>query len=383
MSTTLDGQQTVATSPTADEFAQRLLDAVLGAQLVQAAYLGDRLGYYRALAEAGPLTAPELASRTGTAERYAREWLEHQAVAGVLAVDDPSAAPEERRFELPAGPAESLTDTASPTHVLPMARMVGGLGKRLDALVEAYRSGGGVSWAEFGEDAREGQGGANRPLFLGALPREYLPSVPEIAAVLSRGGRIADVGCGVGWSSIGMALAHPTVTVDGYDIDVPSIEDARANAADAGVADRVRFHTTDIATVPGAYDLVTAFECIHDMPDPVTVLAAMRRLAGPDGMVLVMDENVAETFTAPGGDVEQLMYGWSITCCLPDGLSTPGSVGTGTVMRPDTVRRYATDAGFAGVDVLPIQDDFFRFYRLRPPSSTGTGDPDDGSRVRM
>jgi hypothetical protein len=115
----------------------------------------------------------------------------------------------------------------------------------------------------------------------------------------------------------------------------------------------------------------------------VTVLAAMRRLAGPDGMVLVMDENVAETFTAPGGDVEQLMYGWSITCCLPDGLSTPGSVGTGTVMRPDTVRRYATDAGFAGVDVLPIQDDFFRFYRLRPPSSTGTGDPDDGSRVRM
>ena len=381
MSNAHDGQQTPTTSPTADEFAQRLLDAVLGAQFVQAAYLGDRLGYYRALAASGPLTPPELATRTGTAERYAREWLEHQAVSGVLTVDDQAAAPEERRFELPAGPAESLTDTTSPAHLLPLARMVGGIGKCLDSLVEAYRSGDGVGWAEFGEDAREGQGGANRPLFLGALPREYLPSIPDIEAVLSGGGRIADVGCGVGWSSIGIALAHPDVTVDGYDVDAPSIDTARANAAEAGVADHVQFYTTDVATVPGNYDLVTAFECIHDMPDPVAVLAAMRRLAAPDGVVLVMDENVAETFTAPGGDVERLMYGWSITCCLPDGLATPGSVGTGTVMRPDTLRRYATEAGFAGVDILPVNDDFFRFYRLHPPSSTTPEDSDEASRV--
>jgi 2-polyprenyl-3-methyl-5-hydroxy-6-metoxy-1,4-benzoquinol methylase len=366
MSTTLDGQQTAPASTTADEFAQRLLDAVLGAQFVQAAYLGDRLGYYRALAGNGPLSPSELASRTGTAERYTREWLEHQAVVGVLTVDHPGAAPDERRFELPAGPAEVLTDTVSPTHVLPMARMVGGLGKHLDALVGAYRSGGGVSWAEFGEDARAGQAAANRPLFLGALPREYLPSIPDIAAVLAAGGRIADVGCGFGWSSIGMALAHPRVTVDGYDVDAPSIEVARANAVEAGVADRVHFHTDSAAGAVDRYDLVTAFECIHDMPDPVSVLATMRRLAQPDGVVLVMDENVAETFTAPGDDVEQLMYGWSITCCLPDGLATPGSVGTGTVMRPDTLRRYATDAGFSTVDVLPVQDDFFRFYRLHP-----------------
>ncbi len=226
-----------------------------------------------------------------------------------------------------------------------------------------------MSWAEFGEDVREGQGGANRPLFLGALPREYLPSIPEVAAVLAGGGRIADVGCGVGWSAIGTALAHPDVTVDGYDVDAPSIEAARANARAAGVADRVRFHTDDVATVADRYDLVTAYECIHDMPDPVSVLAAMRRLAEPDGVVLVMDENVAETFAAPGNEVEQLMYGWSITCCLPDGLSTTGSVGTGTVMRPDTLRRYATDAGFTGVDVLPVRDDFFRFYRLNQKSA--------------
>jgi SAM-dependent methyltransferase len=343
------------TSPatTAEDFGERLFGAVLGAQLVQAAYLGDRLGYYRALAT-GPLTPSELAARTGTAERYAREWLEHQAVAGVLAVDDPTPAPAERRYRLPAGHAEVLTDVLSPNHVLPLARAAAGFGQHLD----------GVSWAQFGVDAREGQAAANRPLFVGALPREYLPAVPEIRAVLERGGRIADVGCGYGWSSIGIALAHPGVTIDGYDIDGPSIDVARQNAVEAGVADRVRFHCTDAATADGSYDLVAAFECIHDVPDPVGVLASMRRIAAPDGVVLVMDERVAETFTAPGDEVEQLMYGWSITCCLPDGLSHEGSVGTGTVMRPDTLRRYARDAGFADVEVLPVDDLFFRFYRL-------------------
>jgi SAM-dependent methyltransferase len=352
-----------APGATAEEFGERLFDAVLGAQLVQAAYLGDRLGYYRALT-AGPLTPAELAARTGTAERYAREWLEHQAVAGVLTVAGGAAAPGERRYRLPAGHAEVLTDALSPNHVLPLARMVGGLGQHLDALVHAYRSGGGVPWAQFGVDARESQAAANRPLFLGALPREYLPSVPEIRAVLERGGRIADVGCGYGWSSIGIALAHPAVTVDGYDVDEPSVAAARQNAADAGVADRVRFHLADAATAEGRFDLVAAFECVHDMPDPVGVLSTMRRIAEPDGVVLVVDERVAETFTAPGDEVEQLMYGWSITCCLPDTLAHPGSAGTGTVMRPDTLRRYARDAGFADVEVLPVQDLFFRFYRL-------------------
>jgi 2-polyprenyl-3-methyl-5-hydroxy-6-metoxy-1,4-benzoquinol methylase len=348
---------------TAEEFGERLVGAVLGAQLVQAAYLGDRLGYYRALA-ATPLTAPELAARTGTAERYAREWLEHQAVAGVLTVDNSTAGPSARRFRLPAGPAEVLTDVLSPNHVLPLARLAAGLGMQLDATTDAYRSGGGVSWAEFGVDAREGQAAANRPLFVGALPKEYLPSIPEVRSVLERGGRVADIGCGHGWSAIGIALAGPRVAVDGFDVDVASVEAARQNAIEAGVADRVRFQLTDAVAVEGRYDLVTAFECVHDMPDPVSVLAAMRRLAGPDGFVLVMDERVADTFTAPGDEVEQIMYGWSITCCLPDGLSHPGSVGTGTVMRPDVLRGYARAAGFADLEVLPVEDPYFRFYRL-------------------
>ncbi|MCU1661417.1 MAG: Methyltransferase type 11 [Pseudonocardia sp.] len=361
---TITDPTATASGPTAEAFGERLFDALLGAQLVQAAYLGDRLGFYRALA-ADALTPPELAARTGTAERYAREWLEHQAVAGVLTIDNATAAAHERRFRLPPGHAEVLTDVLSPNHVLPLARMVAGVGQHMDALVGAYRSGGGVSWAEFGTDARESQAAANRPLFLGALPHEYLPSVPAIREVLERGGRVADVGCGFGWSAIGLALAHPDVTVDGYDVDEPSIAAARRNARVAGVAERVRFHRTDAAIAEGRYDLVTAFECIHDMPAPVGVLATMLRIAAPDGVVLVVDERVAETFHAPGDEVEQLMYGWSITCCLPDGLAHTPSVGTGTVMRPDTLRRYAREAGYADIEILPIDDDFFRFYRLR------------------
>ena len=139
-----------------------------------------------------------------------------------------------------------------------------------------------MSWAEHGADAREGQAAANRPLFLGPLGREYLPSIPDVDAALRAGGRVADVGCGLGWSSIGIALAYPDATVDGYDVDAPSVAAARRNAREAGVDDRVRFHAVDAADrrPRQAYDAVFAFECVHDLPDPVGVLAAMRRLAG-------------------------------------------------------------------------------------------------------
>lgn len=164
--TTMDAAPQGATT---DEFAGRLLTAVLGAQEVQAVYLGDRLGWYRALAAGSPLTSVELAKQTSTAERYAREWLEHQAVCGYVTVDDAGAAPTERLYRLPAGHAEVLTDADSLAYVAPLARFVAGVGKHLDRLAGAYRSGGGVSWEELGEDPREAQAAANRPLFLHQL----------------------------------------------------------------------------------------------------------------------------------------------------------------------------------------------------------------------
>ncbi|MGR7026005.1 class I SAM-dependent methyltransferase [Geodermatophilus sp. URMC 62] len=361
------GGDTAAT----EALAGRLFDTVLAALDAQAVYLGDRLGYYRALADAGALTSVELADRTGTAERYVREWLEQQAVTGILtAADDPDRPddPTARRFALPPGHAEPLTDVLSTAHLVPLVRFVVAAGRSVDALAEAHRTGGGVSWAQHGADVREAQAAANRPLFLGPLGRSYLPSIPEVDAALRRGGRVADVGCGFGWSSIGIALAYPQATVDGFDVDEPSVQAARRNADEAGVADRVRFTVADAATVSaaGGYDVVTAFECVHDLPDPVSVLAAMLRLARPEGTVLVVDERVAERFTAPGDDVERLMYGYSLACCLADGLSGHPSVATGTVMRPSTLRRYAREAGFADVEVLDVDDEVFRFYRLVP-----------------
>ncbi|MGH4013208.1 MAG: class I SAM-dependent methyltransferase [Pseudonocardiaceae bacterium] len=358
---------TAETTQSAEVFADRVVGSVLGAMEVQAIYLGDRLGWYQTLAAHGSLTSTELAERTGCAERYAREWLEHQAVAGYLTVTDADAAPTVRRYQLPAAHAEVLTDPDSLAYLAPLARFVAGAGKHLDALREAYRTGGGVSWATLGDDLREAQGAMNRPLYLHQLGQQYLPEIPDLHERLRRdGARVADVGCGVGWSSVAIARAYPGVTVDGFDLDAPSIDAARRNATEAGVAERVHFAVADAGSVlpDRPYDAVFAFECLHDLPDPIGVLTAMRRLAGQDGIVIVMDERTEDRFTAPGSQVERLLYGYSLICCLPDGMSHQPSAATGTVMRADTLTDYATRAGFSLVEALPLEHDFFRFYRL-------------------
>jgi predicted O-methyltransferase YrrM len=343
----------------------RLVAAVTGAFEAAAVDLGDRLGWYRALAGT-PATAPQLAARTGTDPRYAREWLEQQAVAGYLTVDDVRAAPDERCYTLPDEHRAVLVDEVDPAYTTPLARVAMTFTRNLPRLAEAYRTGGGLSWAEMGPEAREGQAAANRPFFMGGLVTEVLPGLAAVDAALRAGGRVADVGCGMGWSSIGMATGYPAARIDGFDVDQPSVEQARRNAAETGVADRVRFSVADVGSLAaaGEYDVVTAFECVHDLPDPVAVLTAMRAMVRPGGTVLVVDERVAEGFTVPGDDVERLMYGYSLTCCLPDSMSARPSVATGTVMRPATLDGYAREAGFDGVEVLPVAHDFFRFYRL-------------------
>jgi 2-polyprenyl-3-methyl-5-hydroxy-6-metoxy-1,4-benzoquinol methylase len=357
--------------PSGAALAERMLSAVVGALEMAAVDLGDRLGWYQALADA-PATAPALAARTATDARYAREWLEQQAVAGYLTVDDVRAAPDERCYSLPAEHHAVLVDAVDPMYMVPLARMGATLTRNVARLAEVYRTGGGLSWAELGPDAREAQAAANRPFFVTSLVTDVFPALPEADAALRAGGRVADVGCGVGWSSIGLAAGYPAAHVDGFDVDVPSVEQARRNAEEAGVADRVRFDVADVGStrLDGEYDLVTAFECVHDLSDPVAVLGAMRRMVRRGGTVLVMDERVAEEFTAPGDEIERLMYGYSLTCCLPDGLSTRPSAGTGTVMRPATLEGYARAAGFDGVDVLAVEHDFFRFYRCRPEASS-------------
>lgn len=355
----------MAVEETTEDLAERLFASVLGAIDIMSVYVGDKLGLYDAIGRSS-VTRDELASSTGVHWRYAGEWLEQQTVSGIIVTDDPTAAPDVRRYRLPPAHVEVLLDRDSLGYTTPFVRIAAASASKLPQLLEAYRTGGGVSWAEFGEDTRTGQAEMNRPFYLGLLGSEWFPSVPDLQDRLTAGGRVADIACGEGWSSIAIALAYPEVTVDGFDIDEPSIEQARRNAAEAGVSDRVRFHCTDAADVDeaGAYDVVVGFEFVHDLPSPIDVLAAMRRLARPDGHVVVMDERVGDTFTGDVDDIERLMYGFSLFVCLPDGMAHQPSAATGTVIRRPVMEAYALDAGFSGVEVLPIDHDLWRFYRL-------------------
>lgn len=351
-----------------DAFVERLLQSTAGVFDIFTIYLGDRLGLYQILANGDALTSVELAARSGAHERYVREWLEQQTVSGVLTVENPQAEPTARRFRLPAPHAEVLAERDSLNYLAPLAQLAVGAAQPIHAVINAFRHGGGVPYADYGQDLREGQANMNRAMFLQELGQVWLPAIADLHARLQADppARVADIGCGAGWSSIGLAQAYPKVYVDGYDLDAPSIELARANLQTANLNGRVKFHVRDAGdlNLAGTYDLVTAFECVHDMADPVGALRTMRRLVNGSGSVIIVDERVGDTFTPTGNEVEWMMYGWSVLHCLPVGLADQPAAGTGTVMRADTLRRYAEQAGFHQVEVLPIDNFFFRFYRL-------------------
>ena len=256
-----------------EAFIERLLESVRGTFDIFSAHIGARLGLYESLAEAGPSTSAELASQTGTHERYIREWLEQQAVTGILDVDDEKAAASARRFRLPEAHAEVLVDRESLNYLAPLPQLLVGAVSPISQVLDAYRKGGGVPYADYGADLVKGQEGINRTMFLQELGKVWLPAIADVHQRLGSdpSARVADVGCGAGWSAIGIAQSYPQVQVDGFDLDEASVEIARANAREAGLSDCVRFHVRDAADpqLAGRYDLVTAFECIHDMSRPV------------------------------------------------------------------------------------------------------------------
>lgn len=368
MSEEMAGGSAVTPEQRKEALVERVFGSAIGFMELLSIYVGERLGLYRALADGGAATAPELAATTGTDERYAREWLEQQAVASILEVEDQRAKPEARRYRLPEGHDEALLERDSLYYVAPFAQMMVGITRPLPAVLEAYRTGRGVPYPEYGEDMRHGIAYGNRPMFVNLMGSEWLPSVPDVHERLQADppARVADIGCGTGWSSIAIARAYPKARVNGFDADEESVAGARSNAEAEGVTDRVTFQVRDAADpeLSDRYDLAIAVECVHDMSRPVEALSAMRSMVGRDGAVLVVDERVGEDFTAPGDEIERLMYGWSILHCLPVGLAEQPSAGTGTVMRPATLRRYATEAGFSEVEVLPIENEMWRFYRL-------------------
>jgi 2-polyprenyl-3-methyl-5-hydroxy-6-metoxy-1,4-benzoquinol methylase len=351
-------------------FIEKILQSTRGAFEIFGMYLGVKVGYYRALSESGAANSQELAERTGTYERYAREWLEQQAICGVIKVDDDNIDAKSRRYTLPDPYREVLVDEESPNYLGALPIIFAGAVHPLHAVVQAYKTGAGVAYGEYGADLVEGQAGMNRAMFLKEMGSSWLPTIADVHHRLLSDppARVADVGAGAGWSSIAIARSYPKALIDGFDLDPPSVQIARQNAQRAGIDGRVNFHVCDAADpqLAGQYDLVAAFECIHDMADPVSALRAMKHLAGSSGTVLVVDERVGESFSTTENDIDWMMYGWSILHCLPVGMADKPSAETGTVMRPDTMRAYAREAGFKSVEILPVENYFYRFYRLIP-----------------
>lgn len=362
---------TTTDTPTLDEqieaYADQLLGAALGTAELTVAYFGRKLGLYAALRDADASTVGDVAARAGVDARYAQEWLEHQAVAGVITVDDPEAAPDDRRYSLPQAHAMVLLDEEHPAYSGALVDIPPILARTIDLVADAFRTGAGVPFAAYG--LHDMQAGFTRPMFANALVAEWLPALPDVHARLQAGEalRITDFGCGEGWAGIYLAEAYPNVTVDGFDLDDTSIAAARKHAADRGVADRVRFEVRDITdpSFEARYDLAITCEVIHDLADPVGALAALRRVTSGGGVVLVIDEKAAESFSPSGDPIERLLYSFSILHCLPAGRDAATSAATGTVMRPDVFERYARDAGFSTVEVLDIDHPMFRFYRPR------------------
>jgi ubiquinone/menaquinone biosynthesis C-methylase UbiE len=234
-------------------------------------------------------------------------------------------------------------------------------------VVAAYRTGAGVPYLRYGEDFRRGQAGVNRPAFRHDLTGSWLPAMPDLHEALARPGvRIADLGCGLGFSSIALARAYPDAEVVGIDADPPSIDEARDRAREAGV--RVQYVAADAAEVGayGPFDAIVVLEALHDMARPVEALRAAHKSLAEGGCVVVVDERVQAEFTAPGDLLERMMYGWSITHCLPTQRAEEPSAAIGTVLRSSHVAALAEEAGFTRVDEPDVDAGFFRVYRLLP-----------------
>ena len=246
----------------------------------------------------------------------------------------------------------------------PCAAVVPWVAKAIDIMVEEFRHGTGAAFGLF--DLHDLQAAFTRPVFVNHLTQHWLPALPEVQAKLDAGTpvRVAEVGCGEGLAAITIAQAFPNAEVDGFDLDEASVAVAQREAAAAGVGDRARFEVRDAAdpTIDGEYDLVMAIEMLHDVPDPVGILRTMRTLAGESGAVLVVDERTEELHL-PTNEMERFFYAFSTLHCLAVSMQD-GGAGTGTVIRPETVRRYANEAGFTTVETLDVDHPQFVLYRL-------------------
>jgi SAM-dependent methyltransferase len=303
--------------------------------------MGDRLGLYRALAGAGPLTPTELAERTSTAERYVREWLNAQAAGGYVEYD-----PESGRYTLPPEQALALTDSDSPAYLPGFFQMA--LGSVVDSsrITDAAQSGEGVGWHQHSHDVFEGCERFFRPGYNANLLTAWLPALDGVVEKLERGAAVADVGCGHGSSTILMAQAFPNSTFTGSDYHAGSIETARERAREAGV-DNVRFEVALAAGYSGTkYDFVTMFDCLHDMGDPAGAARHVRESLADDGTWMIVEPRAGDRVEDNLNPVGRAYYGFSTLLCTPASLSQEVGLALGAQAGEARIREVVTSGGF-------------------------------------
>ncbi len=347
-----------------DKLMQFVFNAVgeVGATLNTAlVVMGDKLGLYRALAGTSGLTPGELAERTGTSERYVREWLNNQAAGGYVAYD-----PGSGRYTLPPEQAVALTDSDSPAYLPGFFQIA--LGSVIDSprIVEAATRGSGVGWHEHTHDVHEGCERFFRPGYNAHLIAEWLPALDGVVAKLEQGATVADVGCGHGASTVLMAASYPNSTFVGSDYHQEGIETARARAEEAGVAGRVEFRTESAQEYSGeGYDLVTMFDCLHDMGDPVGAARHVRQTLAPDGTWMIVEPAAGDRVEDNFNPVGRAYYGFSTLLCTPASLSQQVGLALGAQAGEARIREVVTAGGFTRFQRV-AETPFNIVYEARP-----------------
>ena len=348
----------------ANLFTTKVLTDTAAAAAVVLAALGDRLGLFAELAGHGPATSAELAARTGTDERYVREWAAGLVAGGYLEHD--SAA---NRFVLPAAHVPTLATESGPAFFGGVHQELVGALQGYHHIAESFRRGGGLAPEALHADVWTGTERFTAGWHEHLLVQQWLPLMPQVQRRLRAGARVADVGCGAGRGPIRIAQEFPDCTVVGIDVHAPAIALARRAAAEAGVADRVEFLVADAAAgLPGRFDVVTTFDVVHDAVDPEGLLRAIHDALVPGGVHVCLDINCSDRAEDNVGPIATLLYGFSVLYCMTTSLAH-GGAGLGTLgLTPSVLRELAGRAGFAEVRQVPMENPFNNLYELRRSS---------------
>lgn len=342
-------------------FVFRAVDEVGAGMNAALVMLGDELGYYRSLMEHGPSTAAELAQNTGTEPHYARDWLNAQA-AGDYVTYDPGTG----RYTLPAEHALALTEPDCPAYLPGLFQTAVGSITDIHAIIEAARHGDGFGWGEHNTDVHLGCERFFRPGYVANLVDSWLPALEGVVEKLESGGTVADIGCGHGASAILMATAFPEARIIGSDYHRASIETARARAEEAGVADRVTFVTDYAQSVAGTgLDLVTTFDCLHDMGDPVGAARNIRDSIADDGTWMIVEPTAGDRPEDNFNPVGRAYYAFSTLLCTPASLSQDIGLGLGAQAGPARIRDVVSAAGFTRFRIA-AETPFNKVYEVRP-----------------